>query len=132
MRIAFEITTDPLDIAPGVEVYCPHCQQDALILLDKEEYSQNFNPDAFNYPQNLLLKTFFENVEDRAKLFTLFAVEQPLLACSEQIKDLTIVISFKFVIYPTLRAFCKVTDSEGITQISNSSILPLVEILESS
>ena len=127
-----EITTEPIDLAPGVDVNCPHCEDGSLVLLDKEQYKVNFNPDLFPYPQNLLLKTFFENVDDRVQLFTLFAKEQPLLACSEQIQDLTIVLSFKFVLYPDLIAICSVTDSEEIKQVSTSSISPLIDIFETS
>ncbi|WP_107668210.1 hypothetical protein [Cyanothece sp. BG0011] len=125
-----EITTDPIELATKNQVSCPHCGHEALVLLDKEQYSQNFNPDAFDYPQNLLLKTFFENANDRENLFYLFSQEQPLLACSEQIKNLTIVISFKFLVYPTLRSVCKVTDSEGITQTSEAPIFLLIDVLE--
>lgn len=71
-------TTDLAKVINSPDLICPFCNEDSLVLLPKEDYQDNFNPDAFPFEQGVILKTFFENADNLQQLLTVFSV-LPLL-----------------------------------------------------
>lgn len=71
-------STDLWQIIDSDHYRCPFCDQESLVLLPKEDYQNNFNPESFPYAQAVILKTFFENADNLAELLAVFS-RLPLL-----------------------------------------------------
>ncbi|MGK7956047.1 MAG: hypothetical protein AB4063_12480 [Crocosphaera sp.] len=87
-------STDLEQLNPQLITACPFCSEDALVLLPKEDYQQNFNPNLFPSPQNIILKNFFDTADNALNLLNRFAVTDPMSLLREQFAELA---SFKDV-----------------------------------
>lgn len=105
---------------------CPSCGEQSLVLLDKEAYGNNFNMELFPYPQNLILKNFFENANDNVQLFSVFGQEHPIKFLVDNLAGVEDIYQFSIKIQNDLQSLTElIFPDESITKIEGSLILLL-------
>ncbi|MGB5592543.1 MAG: hypothetical protein WBM32_03330 [Crocosphaera sp.] len=124
------ITNETIEINENNSLTCFHCNQDTFVLLDNQLYSQNFNPEAFPFPQSFLLQRFFENSENINSLFTELSQITPIGAWVGDFESLDDITTFQILITPDLQvtATCNLVDNT-YSQIKGpiGYIVPLIE-----
>ncbi len=101
------VTNNTVKVDEKYHLNCPFCSDNSLVLLDNDLYQNNFDDNAFPYPQNLLLEHFFSNLNNQIILFSMFGQNNPIeliLQATEYHDDYDYLI---ILIDPSLNIDCQ-------------------------
>ncbi len=111
-------TTDLSRAIHGESLDCPFCFTDSLVLLPKEDYQQNFDLNLFPYPQNIILKRFFDYADNTLQLLTQFSSLGVLSLLGPQISVIPQLIHYHILIQHNLMISVKLEiDEESVLNI---------------
>ncbi len=106
-------TTDFSRISKTSDHQCPFCLEDSLVLLAKEDYENQFNPDLFPYPQNIILWNFFNYSENTVELLGRFSNLGVLSFLPRQLQIMTEIPVTHLFMKPDLMVSAELETSEN-------------------
>ncbi len=106
---------------------CPFCSQDSLVKLPKEDYQENFNPDLFPTPQNIILEKFFQTADNTFELLNTFAQTDSMILLQEQFFNLSSFLNVHLLVNPEIELLLKIEIDEDNAIAIKSGGTDLIE-----